>query len=104
LRVNQDTHLSREGFSVSSEAAAYDGASRWGLAGIRAEARGARFAVAKMDILGIALIAIGVALVCGGLFLWPRSRTEGDDQEADSVGLADLVQRLNESSDEDSLK
>jgi hypothetical protein len=57
-----------------------------------------------MDILGIALIVIGLALVCGGLVFWPRSRTEGDDQEADSVGLADLVQRLNESSDEDPLK
>jgi hypothetical protein len=68
------------------------------------EARGARFAVAKMNVLGIALIVIGLALVCGGLILWPRSRTEGDDQEADSVGLADLVQRLNESSDEDPLK
>jgi hypothetical protein len=68
------------------------------------EARGARFAVAKMDILGIALIVMGVALVCGGLILWPRSRTEGEDQAPDRVGLTDLVQRLNESSDEDPLK
>ena len=68
------------------------------------EVGGVRFAVAKMDILGIALIVIGVALICGGLILWPRSRAGGDDQEADSVGLADLVQRLNESSDEDPLK
>jgi hypothetical protein len=68
------------------------------------EAGGVRFAVANMDVLGIALIVIGVALVCGGFILWPRSRTEGEDQEADKVGLADLVQRLNESSDEDPLK
>jgi hypothetical protein len=57
-----------------------------------------------MDVFGIALIVIGLALVCGELILWPRSRTEGDEQEADSAGLADLVQRLNESSDEDPLK
>jgi hypothetical protein len=63
-----------------------------------------RFAVGKMDILGIALIAIGLALVCGGLILWPRSQTEREDHEADEVGLAELVQRLNESSDEDPLK
>jgi hypothetical protein len=68
------------------------------------EAGSVRLAVAKMDVLGIALIVIGVALVCGGLIFWPRSQTEGDDQEADSVGLADLVQRLSESSDEDPLK
>ena len=57
-----------------------------------------------MDVLGIAVIVIGLALVCGGLILWPRSRTEGEDQDTDRVGLADLVQRLNESSDEDPLK
>ena len=62
-----------------------------------------RFAVGNMNI-GIALIVIGLALVCGGLILWPRSQTEGEDHEADRVGLANLVQRLNESSDEDSLK
>jgi hypothetical protein len=91
-----------EGFFVSLEAAAYDGESQWSLAGISAGS--VRFAVAKMNLLGIALIVIGVALVCGGLILWPRSRTEGDDHGADGVGLADLVQRLNESSDEDPLK
>ena len=57
-----------------------------------------------MDVLGIALIVIGLALVCVGLILWPRSRIECEGQEADRVGLADLVQRLNESSDEDPLK
>jgi len=57
-----------------------------------------------MVVLGIALIVFGLALVCGGLILWPRSRTEGEDQDTDRVGLADLVQRLNESSDEDPLK
>jgi hypothetical protein len=57
-----------------------------------------------MDVLGIAVIVIGLALVCGGLILWPQSRTEGEDQDTDRVGLADLVQRLNESSDEDPLK
>jgi hypothetical protein len=56
-----------------------------------------------MDVLGIALIVVGFALVCGVLILWPRSRT-GEDQEADEVGLADLVQRLKETSDEDPLK
>ena len=57
-----------------------------------------------MDARGIALIVIGLALVCGVLILWPRSRTEGEGHKADRVGLADLVQRLNESSDEDPLK
>jgi hypothetical protein len=57
-----------------------------------------------MDVLGIAVIVIGLALVCAGLILWPQSRTEGEDQDTDRVGLADLVQRLNESSDEDPLK
>jgi hypothetical protein len=68
------------------------------------EAGGIRFCGRKMNVLGIALIVIGAALVCGGFILWPQSRTEGDNQEADSVGLADLVQRLNESRDEDPLK
>ena len=39
-----------------------------------------------------------------GLILWPQSRTEGEDQDTDRVGLADLVQRLSESSDEDPLR
>ena len=55
-----------------------------------------------MDVLGIALIVIGFAMVCGAL-VWARSRSEGEDQEADRAGLADLVQRLNESRDEDPL-
>jgi len=104
LRVNLGTCLSREGFSVSSEETTYDGASQWSLAGIPAGDRRRSLCGRKMDVLGIALIVIGVALVCGGLIFWPRSQTEGDDQEADSVGLADLVQRLSESSDEDPLK
>jgi hypothetical protein len=59
-----------------------------------------------MDVLGIAVIVIGLALVCGGLILWPGWRTQGEDEdeEADRVGLADLLQRLGESSDEDPLK
>lgn len=57
-----------------------------------------------MNVLGIALIVTGLAFVCGGLVLWPRSPNERDEQEADSVGLADLVQRLRESNDEDPLK
>ena len=34
-----------------------------------------------MNILGILLIVIGLALVCGGLILWPRgSRTEEEEK------------------------
>jgi hypothetical protein len=53
-----------------------------------------------MTTLGIGLIVIGVALVCGGLILWPRaSQRENEDHT-----MADVLQRLNESSDADPLK
>ena len=63
-----------------------------------------------MNTLGIALIVLGLTLVCGGLVLWPRaSRTEEEEKTSQTAeegktetgGLADLVRRLNESSDDD---
>ena len=66
-----------------------------------------------MTALGIALIVIGLALVCAGFIFWPRaSRTEAEEktprtaeeEKTETGGLADLVQRLNESRDEDPLK
>jgi hypothetical protein len=68
-----------------------------------------------MKTLGIALIVLGLTLVCSGLILWPRaSRTEEEEKTSQTAeegktktetgGLADLVRRLNESSDEDPLK
>jgi hypothetical protein len=56
-----------------------------------------------MTALGIALIVIGVALVCAGLiFQPPASRTEDEDQ-ADAGSMADLLRRLDEG-DKDSSK
>ena len=66
-----------------------------------------------MTALGIALIVIGLALVCAGFIFWHRaSRTEAEEktprtaeeEKTETGGLADLVQRLNESRDEDPLK
>jgi len=62
--------------------------------------------------LGISLIAAGLALVCSGLILWPRaSQTEGEEEtgswkeeKTETGGMADLLQRLNETSDDDPLK
>ena len=56
-----------------------------------------------MTTLGIALIVIGVALVCGGLILWPRAPQREDEDQADGT-MADILQRLNESSDADPLE
>jgi hypothetical protein len=63
-----------------------------------------------MTALGIALIVIGAALVCAGLILRPRtSRTEETSQteeegKAETGGMADVLERLNESRDEDPLR
>jgi hypothetical protein len=67
-----------------------------------------------MTVLGIGLIVVGLALVCAGFSLWPRasSRTEekektpqaAEEEKTETGGLADLVRRLNESSDDDPLK
>jgi hypothetical protein len=66
-----------------------------------------------MTALGIGLIVVGLALVCAGFILWPwASRTEeeektpqaAEEEKTDTGGLADLVRRLNESSDDDPLK
>jgi hypothetical protein len=62
--------------------------------------------------LGITLIVIGLALVCAGFILWPRASREEDEKTSRTAAegkteqgeLADLVQRLNESTDEDPLK
>jgi len=61
---------------------------------------GLEYVVAEqMTTLGIGLIVIGVALVCGGLILWPRA-SQKDEDHADGT-MADLLRRLNESSDSD---
>ena len=56
-----------------------------------------------MTTLGFGLIVIGVALVCGGLILRPRASQREDEDHADST-MADVLRRLNESSDADPLK
>jgi hypothetical protein len=56
-----------------------------------------------MTTLGIALIVIGVASVFGGLILWPRAPGRDDEDQADGT-MADVLKRLNESSDADPLK
>ena len=56
-----------------------------------------------MTTLGVGLIVIGGALVCGGLILWPRASQREDEDQADAT-MADVLQRLNESSDADPLK
>jgi flagellar biosynthesis/type III secretory pathway M-ring protein FliF/YscJ len=89
-----------------------------------------------MRALGISLILVGLALVCGALVLWPRaSRTEDTEEEdktesrkegksaepeettelrkeektesrekTETAGMADLLQRLNETPDDDPFK
>jgi hypothetical protein len=65
-----------------------------------------------MRALGISLIVAGLALVCGGLILWPRElRTEEEEktesrkeEKTETSEMADLLQRLNETSDDDALK
>lgn len=76
-----------------------------------------------MTILGIGLIVTGFSLLCGALILWPRASRTGEEQkpesrteeekregvrasktgsEADPVSeLADLLGRLNQTSDDD---
>ena len=56
-----------------------------------------RFDVAN-DYLGIGLIVIGVALVCGGLILWPRAPQREHENQADGT-MADVSRRVDESSD-----
>src|SRR6516165_2092088 len=46
-----------------------------------------------MTTLGIGLIVIGVALVCGGLILRPRASQREDEDHADST-MADVLRRL----------
>jgi hypothetical protein len=65
-----------------------------------------------MRALGISLIVAGLALVRGGLILWPRKlRTEEEEktesrkeEKTETSEMADLLQRLNETSDDDALK
>jgi len=56
----------------------------------------------KMTALGIALIVMGFALVCAGLILRPRETEEED--EAESGAMGNVRPRLDEISDENSLK
>jgi hypothetical protein len=46
-----------------------------------------------MDALGIALIVIGLALVCGGLIL-PRGFSEKPNEESSQVSLDPVERRL----------
>lgn len=55
-----------------------------------------------MTALGIALIVMGFALVCAGFILWPRETEEED--EAESGAMGNVRPRLDEISDENSLK
>ena len=58
-----------------------------------------------MTALGIALIVVGLALVCAGTILAQTEESlavEGEKTETD--GLADLVQRLNEISDDEPIE
>jgi hypothetical protein len=65
-----------------------------------------------MRALGISLIVAGLALVRGCLILWPRKlRTEEEEktesrkeEKTETSEMADLLQRLNETSDDDALK
>jgi hypothetical protein len=65
-----------------------------------------------MRALGISLIVAGLALVCGALIFWPRtSRTEEEEkteareeEKKETGGMADVLQRLSETSDDDPLK
>ena len=52
----------------------------------------------QMTTLGIGLIVIGVALVCGGLILWPRAPQGEHENQADGT-MADVSRRVDESSD-----
>ena len=63
-----------------------------------------------MTALGIGLMVFGLALVCAGFVLWPRtSQTEespaaAEEEKTETDGLADLVQRLNEISDDEPIE
>jgi hypothetical protein len=67
--------------------------------------------MSEMSALGISLIVAGLALVCGALIMWPRaSRTEEEEktesqkeEKTETGGMADLLRRLNETSDDDPL-
>ena len=56
-----------------------------------------------MITVGIGLIVVGVALVCGGLIFWPRAPQTEHEDRADGT-IADVLRRLNETSDADPLK
>lgn len=59
--------------------------------------------LSDMTTVRIGLIVIGVALVCGGLILWPRAPQAEHEDRADGT-MADVLRRLNETSDADPLK
>ena len=62
--------------------------------------------------LGISLIVAGIAVICGALILRPRtSRTEEEEKteprkaaRTETPEMAELLRRLNETSDDDPLK
>ncbi len=47
-------------------------------------------AVAKMEILGIASIVIGLALVCGGIIFYPYSGRPSDESEMSSEDAGEV--------------
>ena len=62
-----------------------------------------------MTALGIALIVVGLALVCAGTILAQTAQTEespaaAEEEKTETDGLADLVQRLNEISDDEPIE
>ena len=67
----------------------------------------------NMSALGISLIVAGLTLVCGALILRPRASRTDEEEKTESRkeektetggGMSDLLQRLNETHDEDPLK
>ena len=61
-----------------------------------------------MTALGIALIVVGLALVCAGTILAQTAQTEEslavEGEKTETDGLADLVQRLNEITDDEPIE
>jgi hypothetical protein len=58
-----------------------------------------------MRVLGLALIAVGLTVICGALILRLRTSMTAEEEKTESheeveTGMADLLRRLNES-DED---
>jgi hypothetical protein len=58
-----------------------------------------------MTALGIALIVVGLALLCAGVILAQTKESRAVEEETtETDGLAELVQRLNEISDDEPIQ